>query len=158
MYTRWPKQVRSHNASRHGLLCHCQQQSLHNLDGHYNTRLFKLSRSKGREISTKFPLIGVYVHRPCNPPSQIRGRDSESIAELAKKKRLSGGVEAAVSTACFLFPCWCECAVMSRRPAHDLCRRVPCVQQFILCFCAFPCTLHSLSSCQCLSSQSVHAC
>ena len=56
MYVRWPKQVRSHNASRHGLQCRCQHQSLLNLDGHYNTRLFKLSRPKGREISTNFPL------------------------------------------------------------------------------------------------------
>ena len=56
MYVRWPKQVRSHNAGRHGLLCRCQHQSLLNLDRHYNTRLFKLSRPKGREISTIFPL------------------------------------------------------------------------------------------------------
>ena len=56
MYVRWPKQARSLNASRHGLQCRCQHQSLLNLDGHYNTRLFKLSRPKGREVSTNFPL------------------------------------------------------------------------------------------------------
>ena len=41
------------NASRHGSLCRWQHQSLLNLDGHYNTRLFKLScPEKFHEFST----------------------------------------------------------------------------------------------------------
>ena len=46
MYVRWPKQVRSLNGGRHGMLCRCQHQSLLNVGGHYNARLFKLSRPK----------------------------------------------------------------------------------------------------------------
>ena len=34
---------------------------------------------------------------------------------------------------------------------RDLWSRVSCEQQIILCFCVLPCTLHSLSRCQCLS-------
>ena len=51
------EQIESHNCSRHGLLCSCQQQSLHNAGGHYNMRLFKLSRPKRRRNFTIFPLL-----------------------------------------------------------------------------------------------------
>ena len=47
------EQVRSLNCNRHGLLYRCQQQSLLNVGGHYNVRLFKLTRPKRR----KFPRI-----------------------------------------------------------------------------------------------------
>ena len=50
------EQIESHNCNRHGLLCSCQQQSLHSVGGHYNVRLFKLSRPKRRRNSTNFPL------------------------------------------------------------------------------------------------------
>ena len=50
------EQVRSLNCNRHGLLCRCQHQRLPNVSGHYNVRLFKLSRRKDGEISTNFPL------------------------------------------------------------------------------------------------------
>ena len=49
-------QIESLNCNRHGLLCSCQQQSLHSVGGHYNIRLFKLSRPKRRRNFTNFPL------------------------------------------------------------------------------------------------------
>ena len=50
------EQIESLNCNRHGLLCSCQQQSLHSVGGHYNISLFKLSRPKGRRNFTNFPL------------------------------------------------------------------------------------------------------
>ena len=54
MNVRWPKRVRSHNATRRGLLCRCQHRSLLNHDGHCNSRLFKLSRPRGIEFPRIF--------------------------------------------------------------------------------------------------------
>ena len=51
------EQIESHNCIRHGLLCSCQQQSLHSVGGHYNIRLFKLSCLKRRRNFTIFPLF-----------------------------------------------------------------------------------------------------
>ena len=50
------EQIESLNCSRLGLLCSCQQQSVHSVGGHYNIRLFKLSRLKRRRNFTIFPL------------------------------------------------------------------------------------------------------
>ena len=50
------EQVESFNCNRHGLLCSCRHQSLHSVGGHYNVRLFKLSRPKRRRNFTNFPL------------------------------------------------------------------------------------------------------
>ena len=50
------EQIESLNCSRHGLLCSCQHQSLHSVGGHYNNRLFKLSRLKRRRNFANFPL------------------------------------------------------------------------------------------------------
>ena len=49
-------QIESLNCNRHGLLCSCQQQSLHSVGGHYNIRLFKLSRPNRRRNFMIFPL------------------------------------------------------------------------------------------------------
>ena len=48
------EQIEFHNCNSHGLLCSCQQQSLHSVGGHYNIRLFKLSRLKRRRNSRFF--------------------------------------------------------------------------------------------------------
>ena len=48
------EQVRSLNCNRHGLLCRCQHQSLLHVSGHYNVRLFKLSRPKRRRNFHEF--------------------------------------------------------------------------------------------------------
>ena len=50
------EQLESHNCNRHGLLCSCQQQSLHSVGGHYNIRLFKLNRVKRRRNFANFAL------------------------------------------------------------------------------------------------------
>ena len=50
------EQIESLNCNRHGLLCSCQRQSLHSVGGHYNIRLFKLSRLTRRRMFTIFPL------------------------------------------------------------------------------------------------------
>ena len=50
------EQIGSLNCNRHGLLCSCQQQSLHSDGGHYNIRLFKLILPKRRRNFTIFPL------------------------------------------------------------------------------------------------------
>ena len=93
---------------------------------------------------------GGYVHRPRNPLSQIRGTDSESIAELVRKT-LMRCCDRCVNSV-FLLPLLVRLCSDVRRPAHDLWRRVSCEHQFILCPCAFPCTMHSMSSCQYVSS------
>ena len=49
-------QIESLNCNRHGLLCSCQQQSLHSVGGRHNIRLFKLSRPKRRRNFTNFQL------------------------------------------------------------------------------------------------------
>ena len=46
--------VRSLNCNKHGLLCRCQHQSLLSVGGHYNVRLFKLSRPKRRRNFHEF--------------------------------------------------------------------------------------------------------
>ena len=56
------EQIESLNCNRHGLMCRCQQQSLHSIGGHYNIRLFKLSRPKRRRNFTNFPLPAVAAH------------------------------------------------------------------------------------------------
>ena len=48
------EQIEPHNCNRHGLLCTCQQQSLHSVGGHHNIRLFKLSSLKRRRNSRFF--------------------------------------------------------------------------------------------------------
>ena len=53
------EQIESLNCSRHRLLCSCQHRSLHSVGGHYNVRLFKLSRPKTKkfhDFSTLFLL------------------------------------------------------------------------------------------------------
>ena len=62
------EQIESLNCNRHGLLCSCQQQSLHSVGGHYNVRLFKLSLPKRRRNFTNFPLTCMAVveaSKPC---------------------------------------------------------------------------------------------
>ena len=50
---RWvAEQIESHNCNRRGLLCSC----FHSVGGHYNIRLFKLSRPKRLRNFTIFPL------------------------------------------------------------------------------------------------------
>ena len=75
IYVWWPKQVRSHNASRRGLLRRCQRRSLLHHDGHYNTRLFKLSRSRGREFPRIFHLNRFFIvsRLPNIKPSNVSG-------------------------------------------------------------------------------------
>ena len=63
MYVRWPKQVRSLNSGWHGLLCRCQHQSLFNVGGHNDARLFELSHPKRQRnfytFSTQLSILHV---------------------------------------------------------------------------------------------------
>ena len=54
------EQIESLNCNRHGLLCSCQQQSLHSVGGHNNIRLFKLSRPRRLRNFTIFPTVTFY--------------------------------------------------------------------------------------------------
>ena len=63
-------QIESHNCNRHGLLCSCQQQSLHSAGGHHNIRLFKLSRLKRRRNS-RFFHSHLGVHRTVKSSTSI---------------------------------------------------------------------------------------
>ena len=75
------EQIESHNCNRHGLLCSCQQQSLHSAGGRYNIRLFKLSRLKRRrnsrfshfhQITMHLVSLHCQVPRPANCQSTVR--------------------------------------------------------------------------------------
>ena len=68
MCVRWPKEVVSHNANRQDCVV-ANTGALLNLDEHYNTTLFKLSRSKGKEIPRVFH---------CDSECQRRGVESQT--------------------------------------------------------------------------------
>ena len=57
------EQIESHNCNRHGLLWSCQQQSLQSVGGHYNIRLFKLSRLKRRRKFHEFSTLHQFQPR-----------------------------------------------------------------------------------------------
>ena len=66
------EQIESLKCNRHGLLCSCQQQSLHSVGGHYNVRLFKLSRPERPRNLPIFPL----------PPSACAGQSKNQLQLL----------------------------------------------------------------------------
>ena len=66
------EQVESLKCNRHGLLCSCQQQSLHSVGGHYNVRLCKLSRPKRRRN----------FHEFSTPPSACAGQSNHQLQLL----------------------------------------------------------------------------
>ena len=70
------EQIESLNCNRHGLLCSCQHQSLHSVGGHYNVRLFKLSRPTRRRNSTNFPLQSDSGIGTCTPLEKEHGSGS----------------------------------------------------------------------------------
>ena len=108
------EQIESHNCNRQGLLCSCQQQSLHSIGGHYNIRLFKLSRLRRRSNSRFFHSSS--FGRP------MEGSFKKKIDKMPKKMLSSAALEDLTTECTGAIPSCHESARVEQSGGHSGCQ------------------------------------